>query len=656
SLILRLTCPTLHLLLVANIVKKKGEQMRNWFYILSLICLSNIYGKQPELVSSTHRVLPQIELPSENTETYSIKREHSSISQPIQGKREAIAQQDIRLETEQTSDIYRQESQIKDVDLEIPERPFVIIIPSFNNTEWCELNLGSVFAQNYSNYRVVYIDDCSIDDTYTRASQFVYKHNQAKRVHMLRNKQRKGALENIYQAVHRCGDHETVVLLDGDDMLGGWWQGSNFVPDRYILKKLNQVYASRDIWLTYGQFQEYPSGYKGWAQPMPGHVINTNGFRDWPHLPTHLRTFIVPLFKKIKLSDLLFRGQFFVMTWDQAMMFPMIEMAGERHAFIDDIMYTYNMANGINDHKIGVQLQRYLAKHIRSKTRYERVSMRQDLARYSATGKETNIMIFSSEAPAKLYALLESVYEHVKGFDSIYVLYTSASDVCHEAYATVKKRFPQVEFVHIRNRVHDEFRSVLVFTFLLHFTSRYTLFAHDNLIVTRDIDLKECIQAVESSGACGFYLSLGKNIKQMYPLPIDLPQPSLHHIYPHAYAWMFEESQGNWALPYNFDMTLYKTETIKPVILKEGYVNLEQLQQLWSNDADLAQAGVCFEESRVIKLVYKHTPSPEGYIKKINDELLEKFQKNLGLDISSFKDKLYPSVAIMYQPQFKPMA
>src|SRR5437868_2077214 len=41
------------------------------------------------------------------------------------------------------------------------QKPIVVIIPSYNNVQWCVKNIESVLTQNYSNYRVIYIDDCS---------------------------------------------------------------------------------------------------------------------------------------------------------------------------------------------------------------------------------------------------------------------------------------------------------------------------------------------------------------------------------------------------------------------------------------------------------------------------------------------------------------
>jgi hypothetical protein len=79
------------------------------------------------------------------------------------------------------------------------------------------------------------------------------------------------------------------------------------------------------------------------------------------------------LFKKIEIEDLLDGDEFFSMTWDFAIMFPMIEMAGNRHAFISDIVYVYNTANQINDNKVNAQLQRDLDIVLRNMPCYQRL-------------------------------------------------------------------------------------------------------------------------------------------------------------------------------------------------------------------------------------------------------------------------------------------
>jgi len=61
------------------------------------------------------------------------------------------------------------------------------------------------------------------------------------------------------------------------------------------------------------------------------------------------------------------------MAWDLAFMFPMLEMAQERHCFISDILYVYNNDNPINDHKVDTPLQLSTDRYIRQKNRYSRI-------------------------------------------------------------------------------------------------------------------------------------------------------------------------------------------------------------------------------------------------------------------------------------------
>ena len=232
------------------------------------------------------------------------------------------------------------------------EKKFVIVVPSYNNSRYYERNMRSVLSQNYAHFRVMYIDDCSPDGTGDLVENFIEQYDQDRKVLLIKNKERRGALYNLYTMITSCDDDEIIVTLDGDDWL----------PDNEVLLRLNDVYSSGDIWLTYGQFQLHPSKIIGWASPMPDYIVENNAFRDFQHLPTHLRTFYAWLFKKIKTEDLLYLGNFYPMTWDQVMMFPMIEMAGERHKFISDIMYIYNDENSISDHYVSRQLQAYLAQ------------------------------------------------------------------------------------------------------------------------------------------------------------------------------------------------------------------------------------------------------------------------------------------------------
>ena len=240
---------------------------------------------------------------------------------------------------------------------------FVIVIPSYNNEKWCKQNLQSVLSQNYSHFRVIYTDDCSSDGTSDLVEEYLAQNDPDNKVCFIKNSVRQGALHNLYTMIHMTNDDDIIVTLDGDD----WF------PDKDVLTRLNAIYSSGEIWLTYGQFQMHPSRARGWASPMPDHIIKNNAFRDFQHLPTHLRTFYSWLFKQIKLEDLFYQETFYPMTWDMAIMYPMIEMAGERHKFVPEIMYIYNEGNIISDHCVNKPLQAHLAHIIRKKDRYKRL-------------------------------------------------------------------------------------------------------------------------------------------------------------------------------------------------------------------------------------------------------------------------------------------
>lgn len=244
------------------------------------------------------------------------------------------------------------------------EKPIVIIIPSYNNARWCARNLDSVCMQKYTNYRIIYINDVSPDETSTLVQNYIATHNLAHKITFIDNEQRRGALANIYHAVHSCADNEIIVTLDGDD-----W----FTHDT-VLQKINTAYAD-DIWLAYGQYEDYPLKRIGICAEIPQSIIHNNAYRSYTWVSSHPRTFYAWLFKKIKTTDLQNTdGSFFATSWDMAFMFPMLEMAGKHTRFINEILYEYNIVNPLNDYRVRAQEQHATADYIRAQPAYQPLS------------------------------------------------------------------------------------------------------------------------------------------------------------------------------------------------------------------------------------------------------------------------------------------
>ncbi|MDR3550764.1 MAG: glycosyltransferase [Candidatus Babeliales bacterium] len=243
------------------------------------------------------------------------------------------------------------------------EREIVIMTASYNNKDWYRWSLDSIFAQQYQNYRVIYVDDFSTDGTADLVESYVKEKGQEHRFTLIRNTEHKGAVANHYHAIHTCDDRAIIAIVDGDDG----------ISSPYVLQFLNQIYADNNVWLTYGQFIEYPTGIRGFCQDMPHYVVANNSFRDFIDIPSHMRTFYAGLYKQIKKEDLMLNGEFLVMLADIAAMFPMIEMARYHFKFIPEILYIYNAANVINDHKVSKTLQRGLDLMVRARPRYAQV-------------------------------------------------------------------------------------------------------------------------------------------------------------------------------------------------------------------------------------------------------------------------------------------
>lgn len=242
-----------------------------------------------------------------------------------------------------------------------PKPEFVVVIPSYNNEKWVIGNLESVVGQQYENFSVWYVNDCSKDRTGALVDEFVRTRNLAHKVTVIHNTERKGALQNIYETVHKLNPRSIVVQVDGDDELA----------HPFVLKRLASAYKDPNIWLTYGNWRSEPAGHRNRLNMMPPEIIKKLHFRKYQFVATAPRTFYAKLFQKIRKEDLLFEGKFLPMAWDLAIMFPMLEMSAKGHfTFLPDNLYIYNLQNPINDHKVSRDLQIKLDRFVRMKPVY----------------------------------------------------------------------------------------------------------------------------------------------------------------------------------------------------------------------------------------------------------------------------------------------
>lgn len=242
---------------------------------------------------------------------------------------------------------------------------FAIVTCSYNNSMWCERNLVSIFEQQYSNWHLFYIDDCSTDDTVIKVKELINRYHMQNKVTLICNKRRHGHMHNQYYVIQDIAPNHVVTIVDGDDWLA----------HQHVLQKLNEVYSYADVWLTYGQFWYLYKDRLGICRQLPADIITQNRIRDYPiWVTSHLRTFYAGLFQRIQLEDLLYEGSFVPMSVDVATMFPMIEMAGEHIRFIDEVLYIYNDANQLNFYHTQKEQQGRIKKELLKRPRYKPLS------------------------------------------------------------------------------------------------------------------------------------------------------------------------------------------------------------------------------------------------------------------------------------------
>jgi glycosyltransferase involved in cell wall biosynthesis len=467
---------------------------------------------------------------------------------------------------------------------DVVEKHLVVVVPSYNNERYASKNIASICSQNYTNFEVIYVDDASTDHTYQVVLEQIAQFGMEEKFKVIRNSKNKGAMYNHYTMAHMCKDEDIVVVLDGDD----WFANED------VLSKVNRYYANPDVWMTYGQYLSYPDYARGCSAPVSQEYLKNGDIRKDPWRYSHLRTFYAGLFKQIKLEDFLYQGEFFKVSCDVAIMFPLIEMAREHCYFIPDILYIYNYQSPINDAKVREPFQKQMEMVIRDLPKYVKLES-------PFPGKEEStcdVIVFSYNRPLQLYAFLESFYKHVKGYRTISVIYRSDEEYV-DGYAIVKKDFPAVHFFSQENPPHDFKRLTLE---ALSLDANHVVFAVDDVLVKEDIDLKKDMEEMDWKGAYGFFYRLGDHVDYCYML--DRPQkvPSLIEFSEDLYGWVFEKGDADWAYPNALDFVLYRKKEIQSAFLSLDYTNPNKLEGNWSRLANVKQIGLCHKNSKILNI------------------------------------------------------
>ena len=110
------------------------------------------------------------------------------------------------------------------------EAQVTVAIPTYNRSQLLKLSLESVLAQDYSDLRIVVLDNASVDDTEAVVRSFA---DRDQRVTYVRNDTNIGVLNNWNRAIALNSSPYLTILSDGDVMLTGFIRESVLALDKH---------------------------------------------------------------------------------------------------------------------------------------------------------------------------------------------------------------------------------------------------------------------------------------------------------------------------------------------------------------------------------------------------------------------------------------
>jgi len=449
------------------------------------------------------------------------------------------------------------------------QKPIVVVVPSYNNEQWYRKNLDSILSQHYDNYRVIYINDCSKDNTGALVDAHLATRDHKRRVQVIHNEVNRGALYNIYHAVHACEDHEIIVTLDGDD----WFK------DRFVLQKVNRAYQDPNVWLTYGQFESYPSGKIGFCKSLSRRIIEQEAYRAADWVTSHLRTFYAKLFKQIKLKDFIHDGELFCVTWDMAFMFPMLEMAKGRVKCIQDVLYVYNEANPINDYKTKLLRQLQYDKYIRSMPKYAPLD---NLWKSQESSEQIDAIVFC-EHPERIDDILSMIEQTDMPVASVTVVHEQELSL-----DLLGAHRPDVAFFVLEEEeLSDLFERLCS-------TKGYLLLLSDVIEQIDALPLADAVALLQRSKALSMHFALDAHCLYSPLYKRALHVPSLVALQDDYFAWQYKDAEGAWRHPFDLWCSLSDKEQLQKVLDDARFTSCQELRQIVHEACiDLAQIGLC---------------------------------------------------------------
>ncbi len=488
----------------------------------------------------------------------------------------------------------------QDNDLKRPdiERPIVVVVCSYNNEEWSVNTLDSIFTQQYTNFRLIIVDDCSSDNNAAVIQQYIDNHNLHDRVTFIQNKKRCRKLFNLYKVLHDCNDDEIVVMVDGDDSLA----------HNQVLAQLNRMYNNENVWFTYGQYKNVPAsqaiqwGHKemGYCRPIPSHVQRKHAYRYYSFVYMHPRSFRAWLFKLVKLEDLIadkipgFEGDFYPASNDVAMYFPMVEMAHTRIKFISEILYIRNLYSEIVGFKVDRRIQVASAREIRKKNCYSTIyqPIKNRLAQWQ--NAQADVFLLCRYNLTNIVTTLENMQNKLHNIGIIHVFFQNNVEnkkICR----MINKQFNNVIFIPCDTNGSKSLKNRMLDHLSLN-KNEHVFVVTDTCSLIEPIDISQTIYWIERTFAYRFYLNrhaLHKAAPRFIPLTNEIC------------AWKISQGSDKWrGIPLGEDAFVCKKSTLYQEVKSLDFTNMFSFLKEMQYISTLPSRVALFFNSEKIKITF----------------------------------------------------
>lgn len=215
---------------------------------------------------------------------------------------------------------------------------FCFVISSYNNKQNVAKNLMSIIRQKYKNWRAIYINDASTDNTDALFWEIINKCNVAQKFTYIKNDVQMFQSYNKYIAYQQVDDLEIVCILDGDDWLATT-DALSILNDKYN-ESGSKIICSNHLIYENGKysrtaFSEYSEIDK---------INRSIRYADKWYF-SHLKTGYGILFKSIPSEYLKYDNKWLDRCTDLAEMYSAAEFSNSKILNIPDRLHIYNKSN-----------------------------------------------------------------------------------------------------------------------------------------------------------------------------------------------------------------------------------------------------------------------------------------------------------------------